>query len=288
MDCSVRFVCETRMNSSGKHEQLGGLKPALCLRGDKVALAVINDELWVRTIEMDLPSHDKSSYVTYHGAPYEPKPFADRLLMSAKLAGKPMTRRAKHILTLLDKTVERELPQEVLEKEVLEQERVYAENTPKERQKAAERPSKVRDVTTEYADKLYTPVTEFKSKLAELNAATDARLRTVVASVSTGIRKVPKKIARVEAPPEPKKPATAAKGPISAGLRKGGAAKPAAERGTLIKRLASEFKKTTFELRVMIRATGMRAPYEDEKKVRDAVKRGMKLVANQPKKAAKK
>lgn len=287
MDCSVRFVCETRMNSSGKHEQLGGLKPALCLRGEKVALAVINDELWVRTIEMDLPSHDKSSYVTYHGAPYEPKPFADRLLMSAKLASKPMTRRAKHILTLLDKTVESELPQELLEKEPLEQEYIQADNTPKERQKAAERPSRVKDVTKEYEGQLREVPQSDYEKMADMILTGQAPKQTV-ASVSTGVRKVPKRVAPTEPPPTPKKPATAAKGPISAGLRKGGAAKPAAERGTLIKRLASEFQKTTFELRVMIRATGMRAPYEDEKKVRDAVKRGMKLVANQPKKVAKK
>lgn len=263
MDCSVRFVCETRLNSSGRQEQLGGLKPALCVRGEKVALAVINDELWVRTIEMDLPSHDKSSFVTYHGAPYEPKPFADRLLMSAKLASKPMTRRAKHILTMLGTTVESELPQELLERELLEQERVYADNTPKERQKDAQRPSKVKDVTKEYTGRLYPVKNELQppTEIAE----------QVISSISTEVKKAPKKVPK-KIPPVLKRPIAAIKG-----------AKAPLERGTLIKRLAAEHGLTTFELRVMIRTTGMRAPYEDEKAVRAAIKKGQKLVAGNKK-----
>src|SRR5712671_5345097 len=98
MDCSVRFVYET----NGKGEQVAGVKPALCFRGKKHALAVINDDLWVRTIELELHDHDKATPVTYHGEPYEPRPFADRLLMSAKAAAKPMTRRSKHLLVQLD------------------------------------------------------------------------------------------------------------------------------------------------------------------------------------------
>src|SRR6202044_1860605 len=103
-------------------------------------------------------SHDKATFVVYHGNPYEPKPFADRLLMSSKLAGKPITSRAKHILTLLDKTDEEGLPKEVLEREPLEQETIYADNTPKERKKAAERPSQPKNVTKEYEGKLYEVV----------------------------------------------------------------------------------------------------------------------------------
>lgn len=273
MDCSVRFVCEGRINSRGVFEQESGLKPALCVRGSKVALAVINDDLWIRTIELDLVSHDKASYVTYHGAPYEPKPFADRLLMSAKLAGKAMTRRSKHILTLLEKTVENELPKEILEREVLEQERIYADNTPKERTKAAQRPSSPKNVTKEYEGKLFPT--------AEPLAALGVTIDQVIESVATEPRKAPKKIPRTEPKAAAKKPAETAKSPST---KANGNGKPAAERGTLVKRIATEMKLTTFELRVMIRATGMRAPYEDEKKVRDAIKRGQKLVAGSKKK----
>lgn len=277
MDCSVRFVCEGRINSHGQFEQESGLKPALCVRGKKVALAVINDDLWVRTIELDLVSHDKASYVTYHGSPYEPKPFADRLLMSAKLAGKAMTRRSKHILTLLDKTIEEALPQELLEREVIEQERIYSDSTPKERQKTAQRASPPKNVTKEYEGKLIEPKSDYE-KMASMIMQHDKPADQVINSVATEPRKAPKKIPRIEPKATAKKPAEAAKGSPAK------ATGPAAERGTLVKRLASEFKMTTFELRVMIRATGMRAPYEDEKRVRDAIKRGQKLIAGSKKK----
>lgn len=265
MDCSVRFVCEGRVNSKGQFEQESGLKPALCVRGSKVALAVINDDLWVRTIELDLVTHDKASYVTYHGSPYEPKPFADRLLMSARLAGKAMTRRSKHILTLLDKTEEEALPQEILEREVLEQERIYADNTPKERQKAAERPSPVKDLTKQYKGKLIAPTpSEAKIEVAE-ETAPEPPAQT---------KKLPKKIPReVSIREEHRKAETARKAAKKTAAKSNGP-----ERGTLVKRLAVEMKLTTFELRVLIRATGMRAPYEDEAKVRNAIKRGKKML----------
>jgi len=259
MDCSVRFVAEVRETSKG-YEQVAGVKPALCVRGKKIALAVINDDTWVRTIELPLPDHDKAGFVHYHGEPYEPKPFADRLLMSAKLARKPMTRRAKHILELLDKTNEEKLPEEILEPVDIEQERIMADNTPKERQKAAQRPSPVRDVTKEYQGKLYAVE-------PELPIRTEEPRSQVIESVATGAKKAPKKVAKV---PAKGKPAKAAKSTP---------AKPAADRGNLIKKLASEFKVTTQEFRVAVRATGMRAPYEDEKKVRAAYQQGIKVVA---------
>jgi hypothetical protein len=257
MDCSVRFVCEGKINKDGRFEQESGLKPALCVRGKRVALAVINDDLWVRTIELDLVTHDKASFVTYHGEPYQPKPFADRLLMSARLAGKAMTRRSKHILTLLEKTIEEDLPQEILEREVIEQERTYAvDNSPKEKIKAAQKASRPKDVTSEYAGKLF-PVNEPQPEEQTEEPPKPA----------TKPAKAVKKIPRTEKAPAPKKPAAAAKG-----------GKPAAERGTLVKRIAAEMKITPFELRILIRATGMRAPYEDEKKVREAIKKGKKLM----------
>lgn len=262
MDCSVRFVAELRETSKG-YEQVGNVKPALCVRGRSFALAVINDDLWVRTIELPLPDHDKSGFVHYHGAPYEPKPFADRLLMSAKLAGKPMTRRSKYILTSLEKAEEDKLPEELLEP--LEQEHIYADNTPKERTKAAQRPSKARDVTAEYQGKLYAVEPEIPIVHEEPRTIT-------VASVSTGAKKAPKKVAKV---PAKGKPAKAAKSTP---------AQPAAERGNLIKKLASEFRVTTQEFRVAVRATGMRAPYDEEKKVREAYKQGVKIVAKAKKK----
>lgn len=259
MECSVRFVAEVRETSKGP-EQVGNVKPALCLRGKRVALAVINDDLWVRTIELPLQDHDKAHFVHYHGAPYEPKPFADRLLMSAKLAAKPMTRRAKTILTLLENTDEDKLPQEVLEIERLEQERVYSESTPKEKIKAAQRPSPVKNVTAEYNGKLYAVEPELPTKTEE------ARTQTI-ASVSTGVKKAPKKTVKVAA--KGKTPSPAKSSPT----------KPQEERGNLIKKLSSEFKVTTQEFRVAVRATGMRAPYTDEKKVRAAYLQGVKVVA---------
>lgn len=266
MDCSVRFVAEVRETSKG-YEQVGNIKPALCVRGKRFALAVINDDLWVRTIELPLPDHDKSSFVHFHGQPYEPRPFADRLLMSAKLAGKPMTRRSKYLLTSLDKADEEKLPEELLEP--LEQERIYADNTPKERIRAAQRASAPKDVTAEYQGKTFAPVAD-AAWTGHLKAAEPTQ---VIASVSTGAKKLPKKVAKPAKAPPPKKPIAAVKG-----------AKADPERGNLIKKLASEFQITTQEFRVAVRATGMRAPYSDEKKVRNAYQQGVKIVAKAKKK----
>jgi len=268
MECSVRFVYET----NAKGEQIAGLKPALCVRGKKNALAVINDDLWVRTIELTLQDHDKANYVLYHGEPYDPKAFADRFLMSAKSAGKPVTRRAKHLLTVREQADEDNLPQEILEKD-LEQERVYAENTPKERQRAAQRPSPVKNVTKEYEGQLR----EIPQKV-ELETVSDDALK-----LPKEARKPPKKVTRADvssAHEAARKaivknhPEKSAKAPLK--TKPNGNGKPAAERGTLIKKLAAELKIDAFDLRVMIRSTGMRAPYEDEKKVRAAIKQGQK------------
>lgn len=259
MECSVRFVCET----NGKGEQVGGVKPALCVRGKKNALAVINDDLWVRTIEVTLHDHDKASYVLYHGEPYDPKAFADRFLMSAKSAGKPITRRAKHLLTIRENADEDSLPQELLEREPLEQERIYADNTPKERQKSSQKASQVKDVTEEY-----------RREQALKEAASDDALELKAAA-----RKPPKKVTR----PDVQKAHEAARKaiaptPVKAKAKTNGSGKPAAERGTLIKRLAAEMKMEAFDLRVLIRSTGMRAPYEDETKVRTAIKQAKKAL----------
>lgn len=276
MDCSVRFVCEGKINKEGRFEQESGLKPALCVRGEKVALAVINDDLWVRTIELDLVTHDKANYVTYHGEPYEPKPFADRLLMSARLAGKAMTRRSKYILTLLDKTIENELPQELLEREVLEQEKVYAaDNLPKERIKAAQKPSRVKDVTHEYAGELREPQTSKLREGGHPSTYEPKEPEKPATKPAKAVKKIPRRLPAerlVTLPGNRSEKAEAVRKAIVKGAKAG------PERGTLVKRIAAEMKITPFELRILIRATGMRAPYEDEKKVRDAIKRGKKLM----------
>jgi hypothetical protein len=261
MECSVRFVYET----NGKGEQVAGIKPALCVRGKKNALAVINDDLWVRTIELTLHDHDKANYVLYHGEPYDPKAFADRFLMSAKSANKPITRRAKHLLTVREQADEDNLPQEILEKD-LEQERIYAENTPKERQRAAQKPSSVKDVTKEYEGQLR----EVPQKI-ELETVSDDALK-----LAKEARKPPKKVTRTEVSKAHEKARKAIAPPVKAKAKSNGNGKPAAERGTLIKKLAAELKMDAFELRVLIRSTGMRAPYDDEKKVRAAIKQGQK------------
>jgi len=251
MDCSVRFVYETTLKD-GRTIQVAGIKPALCFRGSKHALAVINDESWIRTIEIDLHDHDKAGYVKYHGEPYEPKPFADRLLMAAKAASKPVTRRAKHLLTVLEKADETNLPPEILERSDEPQERVYADNTPKEKQKAAERPGPIKDLTEEY--KAREAAAELSDDMLALKKAAKKPAKRVEATKPEVI-KVPVKVppAKVKVKPAP--------------------GKPAAERGTLIKKLAAEYKMEPFDLRVLIRSTGMRAPYEDEAKVRAAIKK---------------
>jgi hypothetical protein len=289
MECSVRFVYET----NGKGEQVAGIKPALCVRGKKNALAVINDDLWVRTIELTLQDHDKANYVLYHGEPYNPKAFADRFLMSAKSANKPITRRAKHLLTVREQADEDNLPQEILEKD-LEQERIYAENTPKERQRAAQKPSPVKDVTKEYEGKVFAPAGPQLCTFCQKPESD--RIHQPLPAMKNGhpfnydpaetsddalklakeARKPPKKVTRVDVSKAHEKARKAIAPPVKAKAKTNGNGKPAAERGTLIKKLAAELKMDAFELRVLIRSTGMRAPYDDEKKVRAAIKQGQK------------
>lgn len=277
MDCSVRFVSETTIKD-GRTLQVGNLKPALCIRGKQHALAVINDDSWVRTIELDLKDHDKASFVTYHGEQYDPKAFADRFLMSAKAANKPITRRAKHILTHREQCDEDNLPQEILERD-LEQERVYAENTPKERQRAAQRPGPVVDKTEEYRDleEVSDDVQEVKSVVVKVSKDFVDRKRKESLEHARAVKSVKdtrKVLRNAVAVAVAKKEAKA---------KPNGTGKPATERGTLIKKLAAEFKMDPFDLRVLIRLTGMRAPYDDESKVRVAIKQGQKLAKAQVK-----
>lgn len=257
MECTVRYVHEVNL----KGKQIGGVKPALCFRGTDKAHAVINDDNAVRVVEIPLPIHDKSSPVLYHGEPYDPKPYADRLLMSAKAASKPVTRRARTLLQLRDAAIEAELPLE--ETEPQEQVKVYADNSPKERIKDAKRPSPVTDITE-----------DFKKSLAELNRKTDAELTKTLGP--RGSEKPARKGANGKAAPvsriDVEKAHNAAREAIAKPNGKAKPTLPHADRGKLVKKLADEFKLTPFDLRVIIRSTGMRAPYEDEKAIRKAVK----------------
>lgn len=237
MECSVRYVHEVNMQG----EPVGSIKPALCFRGKAIAHAVINDETRIRVIEIPQKDYDKSNPVLYHGDPYEPKPYADRLLMSAKLAGKPMTRRARQLLMWRDAVQEETMPTDDLEVE--DPGRIYASNTPAERFKAAKKPGPV------------------VNRTAEVRAAQH---------VEEAVRRAERPAAPIPVPGKDAKPSKAAKtAPVQA------KAKPSianADRGKLVKKLAAEFGKTPFDLRVLIRATGMRAPYEDEKAIRKALK----------------
>lgn len=83
MECSVKYIREV----DGLGAEVGILKPALCFRGRKIVHAIINDELKVRSIELPLKVYDKAAPVLYHGSPYAPKAYADRLSNIAKRKG---------------------------------------------------------------------------------------------------------------------------------------------------------------------------------------------------------
>lgn len=254
MECTVRYVHEVNL----KGKQIGGVKPALCFRGTDKAHAVINDDNTIRVIEIPLQVHDKSAPVLYHGEPYDPKPYADRLLMSAKAASKPVTRRARVLLQLRDAAIEADLPPE--EAEAQEQVKVYADNSPKERLKEAKRPSPVIDRTADFkrAEALIVgsdrgPVEVPVKRQGDARKGANGKAATV---------------SRIEV-------AKAHKDAKEALAKPNGKAKPTiphADRGKLIKKLAAELKMDPFDLRVIIRTTGMRAPYEDEKAIRKAIK----------------
>lgn len=255
MECTVRYVHEVNL----KGEQVGGVKPALCFRGIDKAHAVINDDNAVRVVEIPLPIHDKSSPVLYHGEPYDPKPYADRLLMSAKAASKPVTRRARTLLQLRDTAIEADLPPE--EAEPQEQVKVYADNSPKERLKEAKRPSPVVDKTEEFRNRDLAPVADsaWTGHLPPAKRQGAAR---------KGVNGKAASVTQLDV-------AKAHKAAREAIAKPNGKAKPTlphADRGKLIKKLAAELKMDPFDLRVIIRATGMRAPYEDEKAIRKAIK----------------
>jgi hypothetical protein len=100
-------------------------------------------------------------------------------------------------------------------------------------------------------------------------------------SVAKLPRKPPKKASRTDLRPVVEKAHEAARKAIAPPPKpkpNKTASGKAADRGTLIKRLAAELKMDPFDLRVIIRSTGMRAPYEDEKKVRAAIKQGQKAL----------
>lgn len=248
MECTVRYVHEVNF----KGEQIGGVKPSLCFRGEKIAHAVINDDTAIRVIEVTLESHDKASPVLYHGEPYDPLAYAERLLMSSKAAAKPVTRRARYLLLSRSQANETTLPPE--EVEATEQVRTYADNTPAERIKAGKRPGPVEDKTEEFKNRDLPPVVDSEKP-----------------------QKPPKKGSNGKAAPitraDVKAAHEAARKAIAPTKEKAKSTLPNGEKGKLIRKLANEFHKTTFELRLLIRSTGMRAPYDGrEKEIRKALK----------------
>lgn len=70
LQMSVRYVpLEEGVLTKGG-EYAAGNKPALCIRGEKKAYVVFNDELEISTRELSLRTHDKARPALYHGTPY--------------------------------------------------------------------------------------------------------------------------------------------------------------------------------------------------------------------------
>lgn len=86
MEVSVRYV---QVPNAGQ-------KPALCFRGENLALAVINDAQAVRTLTLTLKDYDKAAKVKKAGQDYLTRPFAESLIENSKK--KAITRLASYLV----------------------------------------------------------------------------------------------------------------------------------------------------------------------------------------------
>lgn len=262
------------MESSVRYVQLenAGFKPALCFRGKKVAHCVINDESSVRTISITLQDHDKARIVQRLGQDYFPKTFA----MQMKTIGerKGITKRAQFLLVSGEKTESEDdidkIPDEV------------------------ESPGMV---IPEFSLPMSEVLNETKTAKRETKQASSetAPPKLTVVSGGLGERKPPRKVSvlgslqdaakmaqkpAVEPPRKPTPilslvPPRLAKAPPSTTAKK--VAVPKAEqpksrkKATLVAKLAKELGIAEQPLRVRLRAAGLRAPYDDEAKMRKAL-----------------
>lgn len=268
MDNAVKYV----------HIDGASFKPALCFRGEKQAYAVVQETDRVRTVQIDLKDYDKANPVLYHGEPYNTRAYADRLLMSAKAASKPVSPRARQLLTHLDGVSEADLVTEI---ELTEEDsiKIISDRSPSERNRAARRPGPVQDVTAAYKAALAAvpdPPPPRRGKAAKAPSRPPEPLKEapkVPPKGPTALRKTATvgrsgKPAPVEAPPPAKAPKTATKevrSTVKAKLKYGG-------RGLVVQQLAHELSTDPKSLRVRLRAAGLRAPYTDITKMRKALK----------------
>lgn len=271
MDSAVKYV----------HVDDASFKPALCFRGIDKAYAVIQGQDQIRTITIELRDYDRSQPVLYHGEPYNTKAYADRLLMSAKAASRPVTRRARQLLTNTQTGLsEGELVSE--EPEAIEVDSIItlSDRSPAERRKDSRRPSTARDVTEAYkaAIETYTngPVpTPTPAKGPPPVAAPRPRKGGKTATMlppkaPAGPRKTATVPSAPVAAPEgrtrpPKAPKTATKEPAKLTVKYGG-------RGLVVAQLAKELGTDPKSLRVRLRAAGLKAPYTDLKVMKKALK----------------
>lgn len=263
MDSSVKYV----------HVDDASFKPALCFRGTEKAYAVIQGQEKIHTIVIEVRDYDKAQPVLYHGEPYNTKAYADRLLMAAKAASRPISRRARQLLTnMVTGILEEELVSEEPEQTEVESIITISDRSPIERAKAARRPGPVVDATDAYRaaqaaiEEKGVPVGVPPPKAARGRG----RPRKGVSEAPPKPPAVPRKTAtaprsRKPAPLEATPPKTVTKAPAKLAAKYGG-------RGLVVQQLAKELGTDPKSLRVRLRTAGLRAPYTDISKMRKALK----------------
>lgn len=220
-----------------------GFKPALCFRGRKVAHCVINDETIVRCIQTELADHDHARFVAFAGDIYPPEQFKSQILTIA--ARKGITQRAKMLLETMNVDQDTELPPD------------------DPVQSAPDRSTKTRPD----APSAESGVTESSGRQSSARAGGKDELVTQRKGQPPKRSEPPARSSKREAVAPTSRLTTSRQNAST--TRASGAT---ADRGKPVHRLADELKITPVELRIRLRAVGLKAPYDDLAKMRTAVK----------------
>lgn len=254
------------MESSVRYVQLpnAGQKPALCFRGEKLALAVVNDRMGIHTLQISLKDHDKAGKVQRLGQDYMPRAFAEAMVEVARTKG--ITPLAAYLIDSLRysrKLDEEKLPPEeelpVMTREDDDGDDSADDETftiPEFSVKAKPKAKLVRKA----------PKRVNSQGKAEDPLGMSSTLRSIAesgkAKRTNGSAGPPRSADRPSKPapilPLPRKTAGTAKEPSKAKASRGGAGK------TLVSVLASELGIAQQPCRVKLRAAGLRAPYDEK------------------------
>lgn len=232
----------------------GGFKPALCFRGRKIAHCVINGETIVRCIGIELHDHDRAPSIPYAGDTYPANLFKSRMLEIANRKG--ITQRAKMLLETMTVDQDADLPPDD-----------PVQQTPPERGTTTQSQVPSGDAGVNGSSGRHQPAgAGGKDELVTQRKGQPPK------------RSKPPALSEKREAAAPKPKLTNSRKNASS-TRASGAA---ADRGRLVHQLATEVKMSPVDVRIRLRAGGMKAPYDDLDKMRKAFKAGHAKVKAKP------